>query len=127
MKKYLVPLLVLVLLLVSVTAAFADPPTDTLPKSYTAQGTCWVYLTDFCNDLGFAFDKGTDHVTNGCVRNGDPAIYLKEKGKLSPFTFRESGWECHVRGETSVFCNPYGCFPRPTLDEIILTKEITTP
>ena len=123
MKKYLVPLLVLVLLLVSVTTVFADR----FSHAYNGQGICTFtqHPGSEC-ETTFLFDGGIFEWDSGCAVGFD--IYLKEKGKLSPYIpDRDSIWNC--KGEGTYYPNTCGdlCFPYIVLDELILIEEITTP
>ena len=124
MKKYLVPVLVLVLLLVSVTTVLADRFTH----DYNGVGVCtFIQQPGSECETVLQFDGGT-FIKSATYCAVDFPIFLKEKGKLSPFLPDwDSVWNC--KGEGTYYVNPGGDWELPyiTLDKAILIEEITTP
>lgn len=124
MKKYLVPLLVLMLLLVSVTTVFADRFTH----AYNDMGVCtFIQQPDNECETVFKYNNGFNDTHAYCAV-GFP-IFLKEKGKLSPFLPDwDSIWKCKVEGTYYVDTGggDWG-MDYVELEKVTLTEEITTP
>ena len=124
MKKYLVPLLVLVLLLVSVTTVLADR----LTHVYNDVGVCtFVQHPGTGCETVLDFYGGKKAGWAKICAVGFPVL-LKENGNLTPFVPDwDSDWKC--KGEGTYYVDSGGVFGGPyiTLDRVILTDEITTP
>jgi hypothetical protein len=124
MKKYLVPVLVLVLLLVSVTTVLADRFTH----DYNGVGVCtFIQQPGSECETVLQFDGGTFSKSATYCAVGFP-IFLKEKGKLSPFLpDSDSIWKCKVEGTYYVDTDGDWGMDYVELEKVTLTEEITTP
>jgi hypothetical protein len=125
MKKYLVPLLVLVLLLVSVTTVFADR----FSHAYNDQGICTfdyqIYQIGSYSCESFYFDGGSiDKWSRNCIAD----VNITEKSTHLPYTpIQDSIWRCQVKGTSSRYppCGiPFDCI---YLEEVLLIEDITPP